>query len=208
MELIKRLKLLEQSKISEVIRKRIKEFEKTGRSSPEKIFSELCFCILTANFSAERGIKIQRELENEFLIANEKRLAKMLKNLGYRYPNTRARYIVEARKKLSELMKILRDKTKNEPEIREWLVKNVKGLGYKEASHFLRNIGFKNIAVIDFHVLDVLEKYRLAEKPGALTRKKYLEIENVLRGLAERLSISLAELDLYLWYMETGKVLK
>ncbi len=208
MELIKRLKLLEQSKISEVIRKRIKEFEKTGRSSPEKIFSELCFCILTANFSAERGIKIQRELENEFLIANEKRLAKMLKNLGYRYPNTRARYIVEARKKLSELMKILRDKTKNEPEIREWLVKNIKGLGYKEASHFLRNIGFKNIAVIDFHVLDVLEKYRLAEKPRALTRKKYLEIENVLRGLAERLSISLAELDLYLWYMETGKVLK
>ena len=207
MELIKRLKLLEQSKISEVIRKRIKEFEKTG-SSPEKIFSELCFCILTANFSAERGIKIQRELENEFLIANEKRLAKMLKNLGYRYPNTRARYIVEARKKLSELMKILRDKTKNEPEIREWLVKNVKGLGYKEASHFLRNIGFKNIAVIDFHVLDVLEKYRLAEKPGALTRKKYLEIENVLRGLAKKLSISLAELDLYLWYMETGKVLK
>ncbi len=38
--------------------------------------------------------------------------------------------------------------------------------------------------------------------------KKYLEIEKKLKKLAEQCSISLGELDLYLWYLETGKVLK
>ncbi|GAJ17855.1 unnamed protein product, partial [marine sediment metagenome] len=34
----------------------------------------------------------------------------------------------------------------DEIKLREWVVKNFKGLGYKEASHFLRNIGYKNFA--------------------------------------------------------------
>ena len=74
----------------------------------------------------------------------EKQLAKKLKNLGHRFPNARARYIVEARKQKNLIKKILNQK--NEQETREWLVKNIKGIGYKEASHFLRNTGFENIA--------------------------------------------------------------
>jgi len=90
----------------------------------------------------------------------------------------------------------------------EWLVKNISGIGYKEASHFLRNIGFTNLAIVDFHILNLLARHGLIEKPKTLTRKKYLEIEEVLRAIAEKLDLNLAELDLYLWYMETGKVLK
>jgi N-glycosylase/DNA lyase len=41
-----------------------------------------------------------------------------------------------------------------------------------------------------------------------MTKKRYLEIEAVLKKIAEKLDMSLAELDLYLWYLETGKVLK
>lgn len=80
----------------------------------------------------------------------------------------------------------------------------------KEASHFLRNIGFKNYAVIDFHIVDVLVKNDLIEKPKSksLTSKKYLEIEEVLRKLAKETKTNLGELDLYLWYHETGKILK
>ena len=48
---------LKKDKISKLISSRIKEF-KTKRSS-EEVFSELCFCILTANFNAERSIQIQ-----------------------------------------------------------------------------------------------------------------------------------------------------
>ena len=46
----------------------------------------------------------------------------------------------------------------NEFEKREWVVKNVKGLRYKEDSHFLRNIDYKNIAIIDFHILGLFLK--------------------------------------------------
>ena len=92
--------------------------------------------------------------------------------------------------------------------LREWVVKNVKGIGYKEASHFLRNIGYKNLAIIDFHIVDLLVKYDLIEKPKSMTKKKYLEIENVLKQLGRELHLDMAKLDLYLWYKETGKVLK
>lgn len=92
--------------------------------------------------------------------------------------------------------------------MREWLVKNIKGLGYKEASHFLRNIGFKNFAIIDFHIINLLVKYDIIKKPRTLTKIKYLEIETILRNIAKNLGVSLAELDLYLWYLETKKILK
>ena len=90
------------------------------------------------------------------------------------------------------------------------MVENVKGLGFKEASHFLRNIGYKNLAIIDFHIVDILAGNKMIDKPKnrSLTRKRYLEIESVLRKLGEKTKLSQAELDLYLWYMETGKILK
>ena len=42
---------------------------------------------------------------------------------------------------------------------REWLVHNVKGIGYKEAGHFSRNIGFtQDLAILDRHILKNLKK--------------------------------------------------
>jgi N-glycosylase/DNA lyase len=197
MDLIKKVNILKGSEISKLVKKRIKEFKSLGKKSKKELFKELCFCILTANYSAAGGIRIQKEIGDGFLTLSEKQLAKKLKELGHRFPNARAKYIVEARKKLNEL-KLDRD----------WLVKNIKGIGMKEASHFLRNIGFDDFAIIDFHIIDILERNQLIKKPKTLTKKRYLEIEEVLRKLAERLNLTLAELDLYLWYLETGKIMK
>ena len=130
-----------------------------------------------------------------------------MRKLGHRYPNTRAKYIVEARKLKNSLKSILYS-FNDEVKLRKWLVKNVKGIGFKEASHFLRNIGYTNLAILDFHILNILVKHKLIEKLKTLTKRKYLEIENLLREIARILNLNLAELDLYLWYMETGKVLK
>ncbi len=208
-KIIKEINSLRDTGVGKLVKNRIKEFEKIGKSSEERIFSELCFCILTANFNAERAIRIQEEIGSAFLSLGKRELAKKLKKLGHRYPNTRAEYIVDARKKLNELMKVLNEKNTDEFEKREWIVKNIKGLGYKEASHFLRNIGYKNLAIIDFHILDLLWKNGfIEEKPKSLTKNKYLEIERILKTIAEKIDITLAELDLYLWYIETGKVLK
>src|SRR3989344_1379891 len=199
--LLKRISGLKNSEIKKVIEARVKEFEASGRAGNSKLFSELCFCLLTANFNAERAIVIQGAIGDGFYTLPEKKLAKKLKILGYRFPNTRASFIAEARKHNGSLRKNLNSFGTDE-EARQWLVDNVKGLGYKEASHFLRNIGRKNLAIIDFHIADLLESHKLIQKPKTISKAKYFEIENVLRRIGEKADLNQSELDLYLWYME------
>jgi N-glycosylase/DNA lyase len=88
------------------------------------------------------------------------------------------------------------------------VIDEIKGIGTKESSHFLRNIGFLNYAILDVHILNLLEKNAVVKKPKTLTRKKYYDIEKKLQNIAKKTNLSLAELDLYLWYIETGKVFK
>lgn len=205
-DLINKIEYLKESNISNLVNDRIQEFKKIDKNSTKELFKELCFCILTANFNAEKCIEIQNEIGTDFLTLSEEELSNKLSELGHRYPNYRAKYICDSAKYNEELRDII-SSTKDE-ELREWLVENIKGLGYKESSHFLRNIGFNNLAIIDFHIIDVLVSHNIIQKPKSLTRKKYLEIENTLRKIAKETNLSLAELDLYLWYMETGKILK
>ena len=206
-KLINQINKLKNSEIKQIVDSRIKEFEAFLEKDNNELFKELCFCLLTANFSAKGGIKIQKQIDDGFLFLSEKILSSELLKSGHRFPNTRANYIVEARK-YKDSLRILLNSFENEHKIREWLVKNTKGLGMKEASHFLRNIGYKNISIIDFHIVDLLVKSGLIERPKSLTLKKYLEIENVLKKIAEKTQIPLGELDLYLWYSETGEILK
>ncbi|HDH81631.1 MAG TPA: N-glycosylase/DNA lyase [Thermoplasmatales archaeon] len=200
-ELVAELRNLMDGPIKRKVDSRIKEFESVSDK-----FSEMCFCILTANSSAEMGIKIQKNLGNGFLNLSEDGLREELKKHGYRFPG-RAEYIC-ANRKYKDIDRIL-SSFSDERKAREWLVKNVKGFGYKEASHFLRNIGYKNVAIIDRHILRAAERYGIIKEiPKNLNKKAYLEIEKKIEKVANELGITLAELDLYLWYMETGKILK
>ena len=198
---------LKKSNVNNLVQNRIREFIGIRKKSLETIFGELCFCIMTANCSAEKCIEVQAKIGNGFQNLDQKELAKKLKKFGYRFPNIRAEYIVKARDNKEELKKKLSTNT-NLQEFREWIVKNIKGIGYKEASHFLRNIGYTGYAIVDFHIIDLLTKYNVITKPKTLTRKKYLEIEEKLGKIAEELNLTLGELDLFMWYLETGKVLK
>jgi len=162
---------------------------------------------MTANCSAERCIEVHEIIDDGFLTLSEEQLAREFKENKYRFPNIRAKYILEARKHKEDLYIMIKDNMGTN-ELREWIVKNIKGLGYKEASHFLRNIGYTDYAIIDFHIIDTLVNFKIIEKPKTLTKKKYLEIENILRTIGKKLNLNLDELDLFLWYFETGKVLK
>ncbi len=204
-DLLNSIDNLKNSEIKDVINSRIKEFSQIKKSSINDIFSELCFCIMTANCGAEQCIRIHEKINDGFNYLSQEQLTQKFKEFGYRFPNIRAKYITEATDFKDELENIIRSQETN---IRDWLVKNIKGLGYKEASHFLRNIGYKNYAIVDFHIVDLLVKYNLIKKPKTMTKRKYLEIERILQDLGSEVSLNLAELDLYLWYMETGKVLK
>ena len=206
-ELINSIEKIKNSEISEIINTRMNQFSYIRDTSIDDIFIEMCFCIMTANCGAEKCIEIHELIGKDFLKLSEIGLVKAFREYGYRFPNIRANYICESRKLINELENKL-DHAKDEIQLREWIVKHIKGLGYKEASHFLRNIGFTSYAIIDFHIVDVLVKHDLIEKPKTMTKSKYLEIENILKEVGEELNLNMAQLDLYLWYMETGKVLK
>lgn len=193
--------------VGDQVKQRMAEFEKIGKDE-ETLFRELCFCILTANYKAEGGIRIQKVVGDGFCSLEANELAMRLRGLGHRFPETRARYIDESRRFHGKLTGILQG-FRNEMEAREWLVENVKGLGYKEASHFLRNIGYNDVAIIDRHILRFLEgKQLIKEILKTLNKTTYMEIEILLSVIADRLDLTLGELDLYLWYIKTGKVLK
>jgi len=206
-DLLTSLEKLKNSGINNLVNSRIAEFAEIKNKSSDKIFTELCFCIMTANCSAEKCIEIHENIADGFLNLSQYQLTNKFKELGYRFPNLRSKYIVEARYNKEELEdKIKSNEGKNQ--LRDWIVKKIKGIGYKEASHFLRNIGYKNYAIVDFHIVDLLAKHNLITKPKAMTKKKYLEIEELLKDIGARLNLNMAKLDLYLWYLETGKILK
>ena len=200
---------LKNSDIKNVVDSRMREFDEMGKKSNHDLFKELCFCLMTANFSASGGLKIQNAVGDGFHTLSEEELAKQLAILGHRFPNIRAKFIVEARQHKDNIKEIL-DSFSSDLERRKWFAENVKGLGMKESSHFLRNIGYKNVAIIDFHIIDLMARHGVIEKPKnkSLTSKKYVEIENILNELSKKTQTSLGELDLYLWYDETGKILK
>jgi len=199
MSLISEVSRLRRKPISKTVRKRLIEFGKN-----KEWFSELCFCILTANSKAKTAISIQKRLGRRgFLNLEKGELAGIIRKHKHRFHNIKAGYICEARE-----FRSIRTILENEKDPREWLVRNVKGLGWKEASHFLRNVGCTDYAILDRHILNLMEKDKLIKKPKTMNRRNYLEIEGKLRKIAEKLRINLAELDLYMWYMETGEVLK
>jgi N-glycosylase/DNA lyase len=194
--------ILKNPSIEKIVNLRLKEFE-----SNKKWFSELCFCILTANSKAQTAINIQNEIGTRgFLNLSQKDLSSVIKKNKHRFHNNKAKYIIEARK-FSNIKEIL--KNLDEFEAREWLVKNIKGIGYKESSHFLRNIGYKNLAILDRHILNFMKENNYIEEiPKPLNKNNYLDIENKFNLIARNLKMDSAELDLYMWHIKTGNVLK
>lgn len=197
------------------ISKRLAEFDAVWESgTDERIWEEMVFCFFTGGCSARMGIRSVEAVRPLLLTGNHAELANALVG-RHRYPNARAGYIVASREFLQEHCDMkLREKLEsfeNPLERRDWLVreKGVKGLGYKEASHFLRNIGFKGYAILDKHILRSLAELKIIDDPKPPnTRSKYLTVEEKLKNLSNSLEIDFDEMDLVLWSLKTGEILK
>jgi len=174
----------------------IKKFLDKINRRDNYVLGELYFCLLTPQSKAKKCRAIINEIKSRNLLFNPDigGIRKILVKFGHRFPN-KAEYIIKAFRKFENIKNNL---------TREWLVKNVKGLGMKEASHFLRNIGLKNIAIIDVHVLNFFKKINLFDK-GNLTKKKYLELEKRFFELSKKLKIAPEELDIAIWLYQSGE---
>ncbi|HEX8289922.1 MAG TPA: N-glycosylase/DNA lyase [Pyrinomonadaceae bacterium] len=197
------------------IRRKIAEFEAVWTSgTDEKLWEEMVFCFFTGGCSARMGLRSIEAVRPLLITGTQEELMNAL--IGrHRYPRARSGYIVASREFLQAHCNLkLRKKLQsfeNPLDRRDWLVKEkrIKGLGYKEASHFLRNIGLKGYAILDKHILRSMTELGIIDDPKPPNaRAKYLTIEEKLKNLAEVTKIDFDELDLVLWSMKTGEILK
>ncbi len=199
----------------EEIRRRIEEFESVWeRASEEDLFIELSFCLLTPQSKATVCWRAIENLRDSGVLwsGDAKKISDYLTGVRFKY--TKAENIVKARNFFSDGGKInIRGRLKefeDPKEMRSYLVRNVRGMGYKEASHFLRNIGLgSDLAILDRHILKNLVSLGVIDEiPKNLTGRRYLEIEDRMREFSEKIGIRMDYLDLILWFNETGMIFK
>lgn len=205
--------LSEYKKKKSQIRQRLSQFKKLGKAKDEDIFAELCFCILTPQSKAVYCDRAIKDLKESGLLLKGKKNLVRSKLKGVRFPNNKTSYLLAARnffkgKNCQQISKKI--KSGSSHEARNWLAENVKGLGYKEASHFLRNIGLgRDLAILDTHILKNLKRYGVIKKiPSSISRKKYAVIENKMKDFSKKIGIPLEELDLLFWSNQTGFIFK
>jgi N-glycosylase/DNA lyase len=192
------------------IQKRLKEFEDVKR---ENYFYELCFCICTPQSKAVNAFIVQNRLMKlnfEQKNIEESELVEILrKPENYiRFHNQKAKRLLELKKDWTNIELIINSDLDNFNK-RNTIAKRVKGIGFKEASHFLRNIGFKGLGILDRHILRLLvENEVYSEIPNILTEKRYLEVEKSFISYSNLIGIDIDELDLVFWSFINGEIIK
>jgi N-glycosylase/DNA lyase len=201
--------------MNEEIRAQIKEVKKIlnrfhQKKTDKEIFYDLCFCLCAPQTTFKNNMKVIEDLKsidlydltNSFFGVNkadELQLKRILKPV--RFYNNKARYIIYAIKNFSWIQYIVKLPL-DDTDKRERLEKNIYGMGLKVASHFLRNQGATDLAIIDTHIINFLRGiYGLS----FIDNKNYLEKEELFRRIAKKYNMSVAELDVWIWkvYSET-----
>lgn len=195
--------------------------------SEEQLWHELVSCILGSQVQyetakgcihhlVERGLlNIQKILREPGNIQEKisKELSKpiyppFVNNEGcrYRYPNTKAKFIVKTCLEIfneNSSLGLILDRCSNAYEAREILIKKCMGIGPKQASLFLRNISYcKDLAIIDTHVIDYMKLMKLNEdidSQNIANKNQYLMNEQILLSYADDKEKTIATLDFAIW---------
>lgn len=200
----------------EDIKKRLEEFKTIWREGNNRdIHVELSFCILTPQSKAKNAWQAITTLRDNGLLfqGSADEIVEYLNIV--RFKNNKAKYLVELREQMKDengelITKDFFEKFETPANAREWIVKNIKGMAYKEAGHFLRNVGFgEEVAILDRHILRNLVRLEVIDEiPKTITPKLYLAIENKMKEYCKNVGIPMDELDLLLWYIEAGEIFK
>ncbi|WP_297027443.1 N-glycosylase/DNA lyase [Thermoplasma sp.] len=190
--------------VRSLVSRKVEEFRAMGRSSREVLFKELVFCILAANTSAEMSLRMQESIGDGFLYMSRDDLRRSLKENRYRFYNVRSDFIVRSRSIIDDLPWIV--SSSDHAGSRDYLVDNVYGIGYKEASHFMRNVGISDFAILDKHIMRWMSQYYPVKKNTS--RKNYLYNEGIFKEISAGFGIEPGVLDLFIWYKETGTIIK
>lgn len=132
---------------------------------------------------------------------------KKTKRCRYPYPKSRSEYIVQTAIEIynnneTNLKNILAS-CKNEYEARELIREKSTGIGYKQASLFLRNISYsRNLAILDSHVIKYMVLTSIIEDnevPNISNKANYMKLERNLLNYAVSKEKSISTLDIAIW---------
>jgi N-glycosylase/DNA lyase len=196
------------------------------KMTEEELWQALCLCILSSNVPYESAQSALSHLTNKGYLrirwivktpSSQNLIAKELSKpfylpikldgscRKYRFPNVRARNLVQAARVMFSEKLCLSDLLaghSSESTVREILVDKIPGIGLKEASHFLRDIGYSdNLAIIDSHVASFLAEIKAIslEEVKTINRSTYFELENILQELCKEHNVSLSVFDMAVW---------
>jgi N-glycosylase/DNA lyase len=193
---------------ADTIRRRLEEF--MAVPSSEYLY-ELFYCILTPQSRAAHAELVIAELRRRGFPEERVDPTPILRDPAHyiRFHNQKSARLLAVADQSREIIEVLTAPSLDSHARREWLVEHVKGLGWKEASHFLRNIGAMDLAIIDRHILKHLLRCGTIDAiPRTISRRIYLDLEERFRSLAESAGLELQELDLLFWSFEEGSVRK
>lgn len=190
------------------IEERRKAFARFQTASFEEIFPELAFCLCTPQSDSYQVWAAVERMQDDGALMNcacSDELHGLMK--GIRFHITKSKRILAAREIFPQ---ILAQFSEDEKANREILVREINGLGMKEASHFLRNIGRgEHLAILDRHILRALVELDVIDEiPKSLSPKRYLEIEEKMSAFCGEIGISLFDLDFVLMILSNGKLFK
>ncbi len=193
---------------ADAIRRRLDDFRAVRHDA---YLFELIYCLLTPQSSARNAQKVVDALQHTGFAGQPFDPEPILRDRKHyiRFHRTKSKHLLRVRDQMTEITTALA--AHSDPrESREWLVRNVKGLGYKESTHFLRNIGRSgDLAILDRHMLRNMKRYgAVRQLPDTLSRRHYLRLERAFQRFAQSIGIPPGELDLLFWSMETGEILK
>jgi N-glycosylase/DNA lyase len=189
------------------IRRRLADF---AAVPPSGYFYELIYCLMTPQSSASSAEKGVRALQAANFREADIDPEPFLHQPGYyiRFHKSKARHLLSAKAQFGAISETLAGGADPAAK-REWLVDHVAGMGWKEASHFLRNIGYRDLAILDRHILRNMKLLNIIDEvPKTLPPKLYLSLEGKFRKFGEEISIPMDELDLLFWSKETGSIMK
>lgn len=189
-------------------------FKTIWKLGGQEVFSELVFCLCTPQTNAKCGWKAVQYLTKSNLlnIPDQYLIQQELSAAGVRFNKNKAKYIAQAINQYSNIKDIVENKTTEigVVETRNWLANTINGLGMKEASHFLRNVGFGDeICILDRHILrNLVANKVIPEIPKHMNKKAYLEIESKMIDFAHKVNIPVFALDFVFWYNAKGELFK
>ena len=181
------------------------EINRNNHLYKERVFFELMFCISVPQTKAPATREAVKKMYDSGILFNgtEQQILQGLNSV--RFNEAKSKRIVEARNNFDKIYQKINETKQNPFELRLWLIENIKGIGWKEASHLLRNIGLgEDLAMFDIHILRTMHELGLINDDNSVTGKKYLEYEKIFQELARNNNIKPAQMDIAIWLMRSG----